>query len=61
MWQRDFPADNQDMWDIVAKALMLRAGGSVHLGAEELREAAATQAEIELKQNGSLAFRAERQ
>lgn len=61
MWHRDFPPDTREMWDVVAKALMLRAGGSVELTAEELRSAAMVQAEIELASDGAIAFRAERQ
>lgn len=62
MWHRDFPEDsNRNMWDIVAKALMLRAGGNVELTATELRAAAMVQAEVELADGGGINFRAERQ
>jgi hypothetical protein len=59
-WHRDFPADAREMWDILAKALMIRAGGSVSISAEEYRAAAATQAEVTLK-NGTVEFRVGRQ
>lgn len=59
MWHRDFPSDAREMWDVIAKALMLREGGSVRLSAADLRAAAETQAEIELGPDGSIYFRAE--
>lgn len=62
MWHRDFPPEAREVWDIVAKALMLRAQTrAVRISAAELRAAAETQAEIELKADGSIGFRAERQ
>lgn len=54
MFARDFPTDARDMWDIIAKALMLRAGASVSIPATELRAAADTQAEVELCDDGSI-------
>jgi hypothetical protein len=62
MWHRDFPPDAREMWDVIAKALMLRAQTSaVHISGDELRQAADTQAEIELHDDGSIGFRKERQ
>ena len=61
MWHRDFPDDVREMWDVLAKALLLRAGGSVQIGADEARAAADTQAEIELMQDGAIQLRVERQ
>jgi hypothetical protein len=49
------------MWDVIAKALLLRTGNTVHIGADELRMAAGTQAEIELADDGDIQFRIERQ
>lgn len=60
MFQRDFPTDAREMWDVIAKALMLRAGGDVSISREALREAVDTQAEIDLKDDGSIQFRVER-
>lgn len=52
----------RDMWDVIAKALMLRAQTrAVRISADELHVAADTQAEVELKEDGSIVFRAERQ
>jgi hypothetical protein len=61
MFQRDFPTDAREMWDVIAKALMIHLGGSVCLSQLDLREAAATQAEIELTDDGSIHFRVDRQ
>jgi hypothetical protein len=61
MFKRDFPDDAREMWDVLAKALMLRAGGNVTVSASSLREAAETQAEIDLSDDGSVTFRVERQ
>lgn len=60
MAQRDFPASAQEMWDVLAKALMLRCDGAVKVTEDELRTAAATEAEIELLSDGSISFRVER-
>lgn len=59
MWHRDFPPDAREMWDVLAKALMIRAGGSVVATDDELRAAGDTQAEISLD-DGVVAFRVER-
>ena len=49
------------MWDVLAKALMLRAPiHAVRISADEIRAAADTQAEIELRSDGSIGFRVER-
>ena len=61
MWHRDFPDDVREMWDVLAKALLIRAGGSVQIGVDEARAAADTQAEIELMQDGTILFIVERQ
>ncbi len=58
MWHRDFPDDAREMWDVMAKALMMRNGNSTILTAEELRTAAETQAEISLGSDGAIAIRA---
>ena len=59
MWHRDFPPEAHEMWDMLAKALMIRAGGSVTVGLDEARAAADTQAEIEMRE-GQIIFRIER-
>lgn len=58
---RDFPPDAREMWDVLAKALMIRSGGSVSVGVDEARAAGDTQAEIELRPDGTIEFRVERQ
>ncbi len=60
MWHRDFPPDAREMWDIAAKALMLRMGGSVNISEHDLQDAANTIAEFEINKDGSLSFRVER-
>jgi hypothetical protein len=59
MWHRDLPPNSEEVMDVIAKALLLRAGGSVVLSDDELRQAANTQAEVELR-DGDIAFRVER-
>jgi hypothetical protein len=62
MWHRDLPDDSKpDAMDIIAKALMIRLGGSVTLTEDELRGAGSHQAEINMMDDGSLSFRIERQ
>lgn len=60
-WHRDFPKGAREVWDVLAKALMIRAGGVAVVYEHELREAASTQAEIELGEHGEITFRVERQ
>jgi hypothetical protein len=55
------PGTEKDILDIIAKALMLRAGGSVVLTENEREQAAAVQAEFEIDRYGALTFRIERQ
>ncbi len=57
---RDFPPSAQEVWDILAKAQMLRAGGKIVLSNREMIEAANTEAEIELLDDGSISLRVER-
>ena len=59
MFHRDFPIDADDMWDVIAKAMMLHLGGSVCLSPLDLREAASTQAVVELLSDGSILFKVE--
>lgn len=49
MFHRDFPSDAQEMWEIIAKALMLRSGGAIKLTLAEIRAAAEAQAEIDIR------------
>ena len=61
MWHRDFPTDAREVWDVMAKALMMRFGGhALTLSADELRAAAAMQGEIQMNDDGSIDFRTER-
>lgn len=57
--QEDFPRDLEDLWDITAKALMLRTGSIVRVTKEELEQAAAAACLIELLDDGSIIFRLE--
>ena len=60
MWHRDLPPDTSQVMDVIAKALMIRAGGSVRLTAAELHAGVAADSEISLDDDGSLLFRVER-
>lgn len=60
-WHRNLTDSTREVTDIIAKALMIRAGGSVAMTDEELTEAAYTQAEYRLAPDGTLEFRVERQ
>lgn len=55
----DFPPGTEEMWDITAKAMLKRAGGHVHITRAEIEEAARTQCEIEMMEDGSIVFRVE--
>ena len=59
MWHRDFPPEAREMWDVLAKALLLRTRPSCYVifSADELRDAANTQAEVLLEDDGSIRFR----
>ena len=59
MWHRDFPPEAKEMWDVLAKALMMRLGGNLILSPDEIRRASDTQAEISLGHDGAIAFRVE--
>ena len=63
MWHHDVPPDLKEVYEVVAKALMMRARcGMVVLTKEELLEAARTSTEIALDDDaGSLMLRVERQ
>jgi hypothetical protein len=53
----DFPPEVKEMWDIVAKALLLRlAEGLIVITKDELRKAARSQAFIDLHINGDMEF-----
>jgi hypothetical protein len=54
------PPDLAEVFEVVAKALMLRLGDSVHLERDELVEAAETSTEIALTDSGTVVFRVER-
>ena len=60
MWHRDLPPDTSRLMDVIAKALMIRAGGSVRLTDAELHAAAVADSEIALDGDGSILFRVER-
>lgn len=57
----DLPGETREVWDILAKALMLRVGGGVTVTKEELRNAASTPCEIALNDDGSITLRVARQ
>lgn len=58
-WHRDFPPDTEEAWDMMAKALLIRLGGSVSLSELEMRQAAETACEIALDETGAFHFRRE--
>lgn len=61
MAHRNLPSDiEDDVLDIVAKALMIRLGSSVTISRDEMRQAGDAQAEFEIENDGSLTFRVER-
>lgn len=60
-FHRDFPPGAHEVWDILAKALMLRGEGSVLVTREELLKAKDTQCEVMLTLDGGIVFRVERQ
>lgn len=56
-WHHDFPPEAKAMWDVVAKALLIRmAQGIVSIDQEELRIAARSRAMMRLDFNGDLQF-----
>lgn len=59
IFHRDLPPMTEEVWDIVAKTLMLRVGGFVAITKQEIETAQATQATISLEDNGSIVFRIE--
>jgi hypothetical protein len=60
-WHRDLPPRLEEVFEVVAKALMIRAGDpGVVLSREELQDAADTQTEIALDEEGCVYFRVER-
>jgi hypothetical protein len=61
-WHRNLPdGTERDVLDIIAKVLMIRAGGDVTITQDEMREAGAQQAEFCPQDDGALGFRIERQ
>ena len=60
-WHRDFPPQAHEMWDILAKALLLRGNGGVTITRHAIVTAQQTACEIELADNGNLNFRVEPQ
>ena len=55
----DFPKGLEEMWDITAKAMLLRAGGAVRITQSELENASHTPCEIEMMEDLSIVFRME--
>lgn len=58
-WKTDFPKGTEEMWDIMAKSLLLRFGGSAHLTTSEMKQAAQTPCFIKISETGDLLFEAE--
>lgn len=56
MTHDDFPRGTEEMWDITAKALLLREGGHVAISSSELEAAALSSCEIEMLEDGSILF-----
>lgn len=63
MTHRELPEDDaRDILDMIAKALMIRAGGSVTISRDEMNNAALACAEYDLDpETGEILFRIERQ
>lgn len=58
-WHRDLPPGTEEVWDMIAKALLLRAGGAqVSFSVTELEAAGKTPCEIQVT-NAGVHFRVE--
>lgn len=58
-WHKELPPDTAEVWDVTAKALLLRLGGAVVVSEAELMQAAATPCEIAIDDQGAFHFRVE--
>jgi len=59
-WHSDLPPGTEEMWDMIAKVMLLRAGGSVVIDKNELRRAAETPCQISYDADtGTANFRVE--
>lgn len=55
----DFPLGCEELWDITAKALLLRFGGAVQISLTELEQAGRAACVIRVQGDGSIAFEVE--
>jgi hypothetical protein len=51
LWHDDLPPGTEEVWDMIAKALLLRLGGSVTLSEAELRVAGETACEVRVERS----------
>ena len=58
-WHPDLPPGTEEVWDIVAKALLLRLGGSVTITRDEMHRACETPCLIAIDGCGAAHFRIE--
>lgn len=58
-WHKDLPPKTEQVWDIVAKAMLLKSGGSVVVTEAEMKTAAVTPCEIAIDSTGMFHFRIE--
>lgn len=56
-WHTELPPSTEEVWDIVAKVLLIRLGGSVCIPQEEARMASEASCEISMDDAGSFYFR----
>lgn len=56
-WHSDLPPSTEEVWDMLAKVLMLRSGGPVAVSERELRNAAKVECEVALEKDGTFHFR----
>lgn len=58
-WHSDLPRGTEEIWDIMAKALLLRLGGSVTVSEAEMAAAAETECQMAIADGGVFRFRVE--
>lgn len=56
-WHSDLPPSTEDVWDMLAKVLMLRSGGPIAVTERELKDAAKVECEVALEKDGTFHFR----
>lgn len=56
-FHEQLPNGAEAVWDIMAKAMLLRCGGQVIISAAELEAAAKTKCSLALGKNGQIVFK----